>query len=141
MNGWTHRCVARTPPPELRQQLGRTRALLEDISGAGVEWYRPPYGIGTVGSTRAAIAADLRPVLWTAWGRDWSGAATPASIVRTVIRALRPGGTVLMHDTDAYSATDSWRSTLAALQLLLTGWAGRGRPVGPLREHALGAQG
>jgi hypothetical protein len=88
-----------------------------------------------VGSNRVAVASGLRPVLWTAWGRDWSSYARPASIVRTVRRTLRPGGTVLLHDTDAYSAPGSWERTLAATDLLLDDWAARAIPVGPLAEH------
>jgi peptidoglycan-N-acetylglucosamine deacetylase len=66
---------------------------------------------------------------------DWSRSATPESIVRTVNQSLRPGGTVLLHDTDRTSAPGSWRRTLVATRSLLDKWAALEVPVGPLGEH------
>ena len=57
--------------------------------------------------------------------------------MRTVGRTLTPGGTVLLHDTDAYSAAGSWRTTLAATEALLEGWSAEGLAVGPVSEHGL----
>jgi len=106
-----------------------------DVTGTEVRWYRPPYGVLTTEALVAAHAAGLRTVLWSAWGRDWERAATPESVAHRVASALRPGGTVLLHDTDRTSAPGSWRATLAASGLLLADWADRGYDVGPLRDH------
>ena len=62
---------------------------------------------------------------------DSAGAAT----VTLTPAALRPGGTVLLHDSDRTSAPGSWRATLAASDLLLTDWSSKGYDVGPLRDH------
>lgn len=142
VHGWTHRCVARLRPAVLRDDLLRTKQQLESLdprSAAGaVGWYRPPFGIATVSSTAAAAKAGLTPLLWSAWGRDWTRSATPTSIERTVQRTLRPGGTVLLHDSDAYSTPGSWRLTLAATDQLLDRWHAAGLEVGPVRDHGLG---
>ncbi len=79
----------------------------------------------------------MRPVLWTAWGRDWTAKATPDSVFRTVTGTLRGGGTILLHDSDCTAAPESWRSTLGALPRVLEHCAAQGWPVGPLREHGL----
>jgi len=42
---------------------------------------------------------------------------------------------VLLHDTDRYSAPDSWRRTDQALTSLLHQWNEQEIPVGPLAEH------
>ena len=137
VHGWTHRCAAVLRPAELGADVKRTRQLLEGHGHIGTRWYRPPYGIATLSSTAAAARAGLTPLLWTAWGRDWARSATPDSIVRTVQRTLRPGGTVLLHDTDAYSAPGSWRRTLAATDELLDRWHEAGLEVGPARDHPI----
>lgn len=145
VHGWTHRCAALTRPDVLEAEVIRTRELLDSLGGRSqhedgestVRWYRPPYGIATLSSSAAAQRAGLTSLLWTAWGRDWTRAATPSTIVRTVQRTLRPGGTVLLHDTDAYSAAGSWRHTLAATDQLLDAWHARDLGVGPAREHRL----
>ena len=135
VHGWDHQCLAWKAPGRLTDELRRSRHALEDLTGRPVHWYRPPYGVMTGRGLRAAHRAGLRTVLWSAWGRDWTRGATPDSVTRTVSAALEPGGTVLLHDTDRTSAPGSWRTTLAASERLLSGWAARGLEVGPLREH------
>ena len=57
----------------------------------------------------------MRPMLWSAWGRDWRRSATPRSVTDMVCRELRPGSVLLLHDADWYSSRDSWRATAAAI--------------------------
>jgi peptidoglycan/xylan/chitin deacetylase (PgdA/CDA1 family) len=135
VHGWTHECLALVPPRRLTAELTRTREVLEDTTDAAVRWYRPPYGVLTAAGVWAARRAGLQTVLWSAWGVDWSAGATPSTIVHRVSRAVRPGGTVLLHDTDRTSAPDSWRRTLVATATLLDRWRADGIPVGPLHEH------
>jgi peptidoglycan/xylan/chitin deacetylase (PgdA/CDA1 family) len=135
VHGWTHECLALVTPRRLATELTRTREVLEETTGTPVRWYRPPYGVLTGAGIWAARRAGLQTVLWSAWGVDWSAGATPSSIVHRVSRGVRPGGTVLLHDTDRTSAPDSWRRTLVATATLLDRWRDAGIPVGPLREH------
>ena len=135
VHGWTHRCVAWVGARRLVGDLRTTRRVLEQISGRRVRWYRPPYGVLTTHALVAARSAGLTTVLWSDWGVDWRRGRTPEQVLATVTRGLRPGGTVLLHDTDRTSAPGSWRTTLAASELLLGRLAERGVPVGPLGEH------
>jgi peptidoglycan/xylan/chitin deacetylase (PgdA/CDA1 family) len=135
VHGWDHRPVALHPPRALRDGIARTRDLVEDATGHAVSWYRPPYGLVTVGSWWAARQVGLATVLWSAWGRDWEARATAASVEGLVRSQLTPGGTVLLHDSDRTSAPGSWRATLAATQRLVPAWRAAGLAVGPLAEH------
>jgi peptidoglycan/xylan/chitin deacetylase (PgdA/CDA1 family) len=135
VHGWDHRCLAVKRPGALRDEIRRTVDLLESVTGRRPRWYRPPYGVLTTEGLLAARACGLRTVLWTAWGVDWTSTATAESVAHRVSAALRPGGTVLLHDTDRTSAPGSWRATLAASRLLLEDWAASGLDVGPLRRH------
>jgi peptidoglycan/xylan/chitin deacetylase (PgdA/CDA1 family) len=113
----------------------RARDLIEDLTGRRLTWYRPPYGVLTAGAVAAARQLELTPVLWSAWGCDWTARATPDSVFRTVTRQLRGGGTVLLHDSDCTSAPHAWHSTLGALPRLIEHCAERGWRLGPLGEH------
>ena len=135
VHGWDHRPTLLLRGDRLTDELRRARDVVEDTGGQRVEWYRPPYGALSPATFRAAEAAGMRTVLWSAWGRDWEHRATSASVHRTLHRTLRPGGTVLLHDTDRTSAPDSWRVTLTALPLLVQSTPA---PLGPLRDHGLG---
>ncbi len=138
LHGWTHRCTVLVPPAQLVHQLASARAEVEDVTGVPVGWYRPPYGVLTSDAIRACRTLRLTPVLWSAWGRDWVRDATPERIVASVLKTLRPGGTILLHDTDLHARGD-WRPTLAATDLLLSGPLAAA-DVGPLAEHAMTAR-
>ena len=133
VHGWDHRPVH--GPRALRDGLCRTRDRLEDLTGARVRWYRPPYGLLTPPAAWAAGRAGLRTVLWSAWGRDWERRATPSSVAALVSAQLRPGGTVLLHDSDRTSAPGSWRTTLEATRWLVWDWLEDGLDVGGLDAH------
>ncbi|MFF5343571.1 polysaccharide deacetylase family protein [Streptomyces althioticus] len=135
VHGWSHdRPWLPTPARDLRS-LRRAVEAVQDVTGVTPRWYRPPYGILTSGRWAAARAAGLRTVLWTAWGRDWTATATPASVRATVEADLGGGGTVLLHDTDRTAVPGSWRAALGALPDLVADWRAAGWTVGPLADH------
>lgn len=139
IHGWTHRCTAAVPPTQLLRDLWAARQQVEDITGTAARWYRPPYGVLTAESLLACRALDLTPVLWTAWGREWERSATPRRITSSVLRTLRPGGTVLLHDTVRHALHGDWHRTLAATSALLSGPLATAE-TGPLCDHWAAAE-
>jgi peptidoglycan/xylan/chitin deacetylase (PgdA/CDA1 family) len=134
VHGDRHRSHLLRTPGDVRRDIARALAHISDVTGTRPRWYRAPYGHFSAGTLRAAAAAGLEPVVWTAWGRDWRGG--PAQeVLRHVIRGLDDGGTVLLHDSDCTSAPGSWRTTVAALPLLAAELTDRGLSVRPLRDH------
>jgi peptidoglycan/xylan/chitin deacetylase (PgdA/CDA1 family) len=135
VHGWTHRAVVGIGPRRLARELRATIGVLESLTGRRPRWYRPPYGVLTTPALAAARSAGLRTVLWSDWGVDWRRGRTPAQVLDTVTRGLRPGGSVLLHDSDRTSTPGSWRTTLATTGPLLDLLDSREIPVGPLAEH------
>ena len=93
-------------------------AAIEDATGATPGWHRPPFGIYSPAGLRAARAAGLAPLLWSRWGRDWRKRTTPRRIAARATRSVIAGDVILLHDADFYSARDSHRRTVAALELI-----------------------
>jgi peptidoglycan-N-acetylglucosamine deacetylase len=116
------------------------RALdqIKDAAGVGPQFYRPPYGIATAATFWVTRSLGLTPVLWDPRGRDWRAEATSAGVIRDVLRDVRGGSTVLLHDSDCTSAPGSWRVTAGALRPLVQRLRAEGLIVGPLRDHAVG---
>lgn len=141
VHGWTHDRPWLPSPARDARELLRAVQVVGEIAGRAPRWYRPPYGILTSGRWAAARRAGLRPVLWTAWGKDWRQDATPSSVRASVAADLRAGGTILLHDTDHASAPGSWRAALDALPDIVRDCRGAGLTVGPLGEHGLGEAG
>ncbi|MGW2313832.1 polysaccharide deacetylase family protein, partial [Actinomadura luteofluorescens] len=109
--------------------------LIEDVCGATPAWYRPPYGVLSVEALLAAHRDNLRPVLWTAWGKDWTASATPRSVLAELAPGLDGGATLLLHDSDATSAPGAWKASLGALPGVVATCRATGLTVGPLRDH------
>jgi peptidoglycan/xylan/chitin deacetylase (PgdA/CDA1 family) len=135
LHGHEHRCLLARGPRSTYEDLARARDIVAAATGRIPRWWRPPYGVLTGPALRAARRLGLTPLLWTAWGRDWTSTATPDTVYRTVTRTLRGGGTILLHDSDVTSAPGSWQATLGALPRLLDHCQDQGLRVGPMAEH------
>ncbi|MEU2686707.1 polysaccharide deacetylase family protein [Streptomyces hygroscopicus] len=141
VHGWTHSRPWLPTVARDAREVARAARAVRLVTGAAPRWYRPPYGILTGGRWLAAARAGLTPVLWSAWGRDWSADATARSVLATVRRDLRGGATVLLHDTDRAAAPGCWRAALAALPAVVAECRAAGWEVGPLAEHGIGRGG
>ncbi|MES4891860.1 polysaccharide deacetylase family protein [Streptomyces sp. NPDC096012] len=135
VHGWTHDRPWRPSLTRDTGEIARTAHAVHELTGRRPCWYRPPYGILTTGRWWAARHAGLRTVLWSAWGRDWTPDATPASVAARVTSDLRGGGTVLLHDSDRHSAPGCWHAALGALPTIVESCREAGLTVGPLRDH------
>jgi peptidoglycan/xylan/chitin deacetylase (PgdA/CDA1 family) len=136
VHGDVHRNHLGRTARDVREDLVRATAQVSAVTGVRPRWVRPPYGVLTTGTLRAARDLGLRPVLWTAWGRDWLGGPAEG-VLGHVTRTLADGGTVLLHDSDCTSRPGSWRSAVAVLPLLAGELTRRGLAVRPLRDHLL----
>jgi len=126
LHGFRHVLLLRRRVREVAADYDRALETIEDATGVVPTLYRPPYGVFSSGALAEVRRRGWRPLLWSAWGRDWARRATAASIARLVARDLRPGAVVLLHDSDAYSSADSWRRTAAALPSVLDAIAAAG---------------
>ena len=137
VHGDEHRNMLRRTPWGAREDIRRATDTIAELTGRDPIWFRPPFGVLSLGALRGAKRAGLTTVLWTTWGRDWRQEATPSTVVADVLRRYVAGGTVLLHDADGESYPGSWRSALGALAPLADAFAARDLMVGPLGEHGL----
>jgi peptidoglycan-N-acetylglucosamine deacetylase len=127
-----HRNLLRLTPRQVREDLARAQATIEDVTGRSPGLYRPPYGAPNACALLQARARGWRTLLWSDWGCDWKADVTPESIAARVTRGAGEGSVLLLHDADDYSAPGSWRRTAAALPRVLDTLAQRGvEPVEP----------
>jgi peptidoglycan-N-acetylglucosamine deacetylase len=103
-------------PGWVRRDLDAAERVLHDL-GRAPEWYRPTYGQASAATLVIARSKGWRPVLWSAWGREWAG-DDPRRVADRIGRRLRPGAIVLLHDNDLFGAPGMWRTALAALDML-----------------------
>ena len=126
LHGDRHVLLLRRRVAAFAADLDRAVDAVAGATGVVPALYRPPYGVFSSGALEHVRERGLAPLLWSSWGRDWEGRATPASIVRRVTRRLAAGDVVLLHDSDAYSSPGSWRNTAAALPWIVDAVAALG---------------
>jgi peptidoglycan/xylan/chitin deacetylase (PgdA/CDA1 family) len=135
LHGDSHRAHIWRTPRDVVHDLRQAYDTISEAAGVEPRWFRPPHGYLSAGSLLGARALGVQTVLWTAWGRDWTADATPASVASTIARDLRPGGTMLLHDADCTSVPGAWRSALGALPLLAEQLDRQNLRVVALRDH------
>ena len=135
VHGWEHRYATVRGPGALHDDLARACDTIAAATGAVPRLYRPPYGVLSAGALIAARRLELRPILWSSWGREWVPGATPGSVQATLASTLHGGATVLLHDSEAVAPAGTAAAALGALPWLLDECARRGLRAGPLAGH------
>jgi protein-L-isoaspartate(D-aspartate) O-methyltransferase len=94
---WSHHRPRELSNDDLRDELARTSARIEEVTGIRPRLARPPYGADEERFARVAAGLGLRTVLWTVNPRDWL--EPPADwLARAILRYARPGAIVDLHD-------------------------------------------
>lgn len=135
VHGWRHRYLLGRSFHRTVGELERTADLVAEVSGRRPRWFRPPYGVLTGEGALAATRLGMRPVLWTAWGKDWTTTATPRSILDTLGPGITGGATLLLHDAGPSGEPGCGDATLTALPRIIDRVRAVGLVAGPLCEH------
>jgi peptidoglycan/xylan/chitin deacetylase (PgdA/CDA1 family) len=125
LHGFAHRPHDELSPQGARDDLARGLGTIEVATGRRPRFYRPPYGIFSDASYAACGDLGLERVYWSAWGVDWESISAER-IAELVIRDLRPGAIVLLHDSPRYGHRPSAVPTARAVPLIAAAAAERG---------------
>jgi peptidoglycan-N-acetylglucosamine deacetylase len=96
-HSWFHDDLTTLSADAVRRDLARTNRRLARLTGERPTIFRPPYGAVNGQVRRVAAGLGLRTVIWDADSLDWTSPGCE-EIVRLVMRRVRPGAIVLMHD-------------------------------------------
>lgn len=115
---WSHPRLTELPTWLVWAELLRTQYELSLVLGWKPQLFRPPYELHDRSSDGVARSLGLLEVLWSATSGDDRKHPTRRSVTRNVIRELRPGAIVLMHDIHPW--------TVAAMPAILKAIHARG---------------
>ena len=96
-HGRDHLRVSTMERPEVAAYLLAVRTTLEELAGVPVRLYRPPYGSQSLSSYRAARAAGMDVVVWSADASDWVDREV-GLVAADAVGAVEPGGILLLHE-------------------------------------------
>jgi len=80
-----------------RTELSDCRAALTDAVGEHSNLFRPPFGGRRPATLRIARKLGLETIMWNVTGYDWN-APPAAQVEKKVIRKMRGGDVILLHD-------------------------------------------
>ncbi len=121
----THPWLTLKPSTLVRAELTATNAILEDLLGAPVRFFRPPHGARRPAVLRIASELGLTTVQWNAMGQDWRPIG-PDRIVSYASRGMAAarrrghGVNLLLHDGDGLRLGADRAATVQATDVLLT---------------------
>lgn len=95
---FTHPDAWATAEAHLVEELERTTGLLEDLLAQPVRWMRPPYGRFTYPMRRWCQLRRQRCTMWDVGPGDYLPGATAHAIEQRILRAIRPGSIIVLHD-------------------------------------------
>jgi peptidoglycan-N-acetylglucosamine deacetylase len=128
-HSWNHPNLARTSLVRMREELRRTQETLEQIIGAQVLYFRPPYGARRPVVFRVARELGLEPVLWNAMTTDWkepSGERIAARLALKIDRLTQRGfaANIVLHDGNHQEKCGNRGPSILAAALLLNKYQG-----------------
>ena len=109
---WNHRRLDFCPTQVMREEIGRTQALVQQQAGASPQHFRAPFGVRWFGLGGVQREFGLMGVMWTVIGLDWK---LPAPAIASRILKQSAGGSILcMHDGRGLQTRPDVSATLAA---------------------------
>jgi peptidoglycan/xylan/chitin deacetylase (PgdA/CDA1 family) len=127
----SHPSLALQSAARVRQELADCSAVLEDLTGVAVRFFRPPFGKRRPAVLRIARELGLASVTWNVTGYDWNPIGADgilknldAGIARNRRRGC--GSNLLLHDGGHRGMGASRMDTVRAVDRLLTARAGDG---------------
>jgi peptidoglycan/xylan/chitin deacetylase (PgdA/CDA1 family) len=125
---WTHPNLFRTSREKTRAELVQTKAEIEQITGAPVRFFRPPYGLRRPATLTIVRELGMTPVTWNLIGNDWTSLTAEGIAERVRKRTTRNTGrgfatNLVLHDGDHRTLTGDRSRTLAAVGQFLPEYA------------------
>jgi peptidoglycan/xylan/chitin deacetylase (PgdA/CDA1 family) len=113
-------------------QLKRAQDVIAETIGVRPKLSRPPYGVRSPAYFKATRALGLETVQWDVAGFDWKQ-RSPSQIAHNVLRKVRAGSIILLHDGDSAGKQDR-KNSVEALPLIIEGLEDRNLRVVPLAQ-------
>lgn len=102
-----HIQITTLPTEQAYEEIDKTSRLIEELTGKGTEYVRPPFGTWNEG---LESELDLIPVMWTIDTLDWT-TGNVDWIVSQVVKDAKENDIILMHD--------SYKSTVRAVERII----------------------
>ncbi|OAB44723.1 polysaccharide deacetylase family protein [Paenibacillus glacialis] len=121
IHNYIHKCNLIIFPWKIkRQHINRTADIIEGIIGERPSSYRPPWGVLNLGDL-FLLRKSYYIVLWSVMGWDWKRQENSQKLIDRLLRKIKPGSIVLLHDSGDTTGADedAPRQMLEGLRIVL----------------------
>jgi peptidoglycan/xylan/chitin deacetylase (PgdA/CDA1 family) len=133
---WSHpNLFACYGPAAQRREVDQAQEVIEEATGRRPAFFRSPAGFRNPFLDRELWTAGLSLAAWTRRGYD-TLESDPARVAARLLRGLRPGDVLLLHDGSALAGGGN-RVALESLPRVLEGLSERGLRSVPLGEGGM----
>jgi peptidoglycan-N-acetylglucosamine deacetylase len=121
----THPSLIFQSAAQTRIQLVDCQQALQDAIGEHSKLFRPPFGGRRPSTLRMARELGLETVMWNVTGYDWN--APPAAVIeKKVMRQMRGGDVILLHDGEYHTMGADRAQTVIATDNLIRRYGDQG---------------
>lgn len=131
---YIHKSSWRMGPAELKDQLKKTDAVIEQITGQPARYYRPPWGRFNLFTLR--LSRQYKIVMWSHIFEDWKIRSCQETLLGRLHQVDEDGAIILLHDDGENPGADTEAPAfmLEALEIYLRESVEKGKQFIPLNE-------
>lgn len=115
-------------------ELNDTQKIIQDISGVTPKFFRPPHGYFTPKLVKIAGELGYRVVLWDVMTSDWRVNINATNIASQIIRRVKPGSIIVLHDGRGTKHNYNREQMLAGLPCIIRNLKEKGYKFVTLRQ-------
>jgi len=90
---------------ELEKEIRDARAIIKNITGRSVKYFRPPKAWLTSREKKVIKGMGYKIILWSLNAKDWV-TFDDKYIIRYIVKNIRPGDIILFHDSGGAFTTE-----------------------------------
>lgn len=116
LHSFKHTNAIFTSPRKTKKDLEKSLEILGEL-GINIDLFRPPWGMFNPLTYYYAKLHNFKVILWSLHAMDWSRWVNSDYIKKRIIKRVRPGDIILLHD--GRGANNAPRRTICALKTIL----------------------
>lgn len=99
-HSWDHINLKNAPAETVQSQINGVQQLVLELTGEAPRFFRPPHGSGSDVVRVRVREENMLYMTWSNGSLDWSAETNdkPAEVIANVLKQLRPGSNILMHE-------------------------------------------
>ena len=118
-HSYSHPLLGFLPPSYVQQEIERTDKLLRQVGVTGEIVFRAPVLTRFLPVAWILAKSDRAHISCNVWGWDWT-TQNPDRITKTVLKKVKPGSIVVLHDGKAENKDANRSGTIEATDRIIT---------------------